>query len=96
MNFIFHPDAENELDNAVSYYEEISMGLGLDFAAEVYSAIQRACSTPDAWMTIGGDVKRSLLKRFPYGILYSKEDGYIYVIAIMHLHRDPDYWKERQ
>ncbi|HPB82497.1 MAG TPA: type II toxin-antitoxin system RelE/ParE family toxin [Spirochaetota bacterium] len=95
MNFIFHPDAVIELDDAVAYYEEIETGLGIDLAAEVYSAVQRACTMPGGWTTMTGDVRRSLVKRFPYGVLYSHEDGFIFIIAVMHLHRDPEYWKDR-
>ncbi len=42
------------------------------------------------------DIRRSLVKRFPYGILYSEEESGIYIIAVMHLHRFPDYWKHRK
>jgi hypothetical protein len=50
---------------------------------------------PDGWTTMTGDVRRSLVKRFPYGVLYAKEEGFIYIVAVMHLHRDPEYWKDR-
>ncbi len=38
----------------------------------------------------------TIVKRFPYGILYSEEESGIYIIAVMHLHRFPDYWKHRK
>jgi hypothetical protein len=46
MNYSFHPSAENEFDEAVSYYEECQEGLGLDFSNEVFSAIQRIIYFP--------------------------------------------------
>jgi hypothetical protein len=41
------------------------------------------------------DVRRCLVNRFPYGVLYSIESTEIFILAVMHLRRDPDYWKKR-
>ena len=95
MSFSFHPEAETEFNEAIDYYEGIELGLGYDFAIEVYSTIQRTVSLPKAWSVIEGDVRRSLVKRFPYGVLYSEEDYGVFIIAVMHLHRLPGYWKHR-
>jgi hypothetical protein len=96
MSFSFHPEAEIEFNDAIDYYEKVELGLGYDFAIEVYSTIKRTVSLPKAWSVIEGDIRRSLVKRFPYGILYSEEENGIYIIAVMHLHRFPDYWKHRK
>jgi len=96
MNFSFHPDAENEFNNAIDYYEEIAPGLGYDFAMEAYATIRRSIEFPKAWAVLEEPVRRSLVKRFPYGILYSEEQEGIYIIAVMSLHREPGYWKDRK
>lgn len=97
MSFHFHPDAEVELNQAIDYYESIDPGLGFDFATEIHAAIKRAEQYPEAWALLDEEVRRSLAHRFPYGVLYScEEGGLIYVIAVMHLHRDPGYWKKRK
>jgi hypothetical protein len=96
MSFAFHPEAEVEFNEAIEYYEQIESGLGYDFAVEVYSTIQRSVSLPKAWPVIEGEIRRSLVKRFPYGILYSEESTGIYIVAVMNLHRHPDYWKSRK
>ena len=95
MSFRFHPAAEEEFSAAIRYYEDVESGLGQDFAVEVYSAVQRAVAYPQAWTALEGEIRRSLVRRFPYGILYSKEDDGILIVAVMHLHRAPDYWKGR-
>lgn len=95
MSFRFHPDAEAELSEAIQYYEDVEPGLGQDFAVEVYSAVQRVIAYPRAWMVLEGEVRRALVRRFPYGVLYSEESDGILVVAVMHLHRAPGYWKER-
>lgn len=95
MTFRFHPEAEAELNNSIDYYESIEPGLGYDFAIEVYDTIQRAVDFPKAWTTLDGEVRRSLVKRFPYGVLYVEETDSILILAVMNLHRAPDYWKHR-
>jgi hypothetical protein len=95
MNFSFHPEADDEFMDGVSYYESCELGLGLDFSREVYVAIQNAMDYPTMWPEIENEVRRCLVHRFPYGVLYSVEPHGIFILAVMHLHRDPDYWKHR-
>jgi hypothetical protein len=94
MNFSFHPEAE--FLETIDYYERCRDGFGYEFAVEVYSAVERIVAHPRIWPILQGDVRRSLLSRFPHGVVYAEADGHIYVLAVMHLHRDPDYWKPRQ
>jgi hypothetical protein len=95
MSFLLHPDAEEEFLKAIEYYEDIERALGYDFALEVYSAIKRSVDYPDAWALMDGDVRRTLVRRFPYAVLYSMEENGIFILAVMNLHRSPEYWKER-
>lgn len=95
MNFSFHPEAEEEFFAAADYYEDCEPGLGLDFSREVYTTIQNASDYSTVWPEIEEGVRRCLVHRFPYGILYSIEPNSIFILAVMHLHRDPDYWKHR-
>jgi len=96
MIYAFHPDAEVEFNEAIEYYESREEGLGFDFAYEVYTAIGRAAQHPRAWPMLDEEVRRCQVVRFPYGVLYSKEENGIFVLAVMHLHRAPDYWKRRK
>ena len=96
MSFSFHPEAEDEFNKAIDYYENIEPGLGYDFALEIYTTIKRSVEFPKAWAVLDGDVRRSLVKRFPYGVLYSEEPKGIFVVAVMNLHREPSYWKNRK
>ncbi|MCK4400994.1 type II toxin-antitoxin system RelE/ParE family toxin [bacterium] len=96
MNYYFHEKAEFEFIKAVDYYEKCETGLGLRFSEEVYSTIKRACCFPFAWEKIDFQTHRCLTDKFPYGILYRVLDDHIRVMAIMHLHRMPDYWRKRK
>ena len=95
MKYSFHREAEAELVQAIDYYEECDSGLGHDFAVEVYAAIARASTYPKAWPFIETDIRRAMVRRFPYGILYSEEHDSLFIVAVMNLHRNPDYWKSR-
>ncbi|MCK8604429.1 type II toxin-antitoxin system RelE/ParE family toxin [Desulfoferrobacter suflitae] len=95
MKYAFHPEAEAEFRHAINYYEDCAPGLGYDFAIEVHSTIENIRSFPDAWSILEDDIRRCQIRRFPYGIVYSKQDDVIFILAVMHLHRDPEYWKNR-
>lgn len=95
MTFGFHPEAEAEFEEAVAFYEDHAEGLGLDFAAEVREAINRAVTMPLAWMQIEEGVRRVLVHRFPFAVLYSENDERVFILAVMHLRREPNYWVQR-
>lgn len=96
MNYFFHPAAEKELLEGITYYETCQDGLGLEFAREVYYAIQNILSFPKAWTPLSTHTRRCLTNRFPYGIIYQIVDRKIYIIAVMQLNQRPDYWKSRK
>ena len=68
MNFYFHPEAEQELLQAVYYYEDCRPGLGMEFSHEVYLAITRIMQFPDSNALFSKKTHRCVLNRFPYGI----------------------------
>jgi hypothetical protein len=95
MKFYFHPDAKEEFDGAVEYYEQCQVGLGLEFAEEVYAAIARIVQYPNAWSTLSKNSRRCLVSRFPFGIIYQIKSRALRIIAVAHLNRRPGYWEER-
>ncbi len=95
MNYGFHPEAEAEFFQAIDFYESRCPGLGYDFLIEVHRTIETILSFPKAWPNIENDIRRCLVGRFPYGVIYSQVENIIYVLAVMHLHRNPDHWKDR-
>lgn len=95
MTYSFHPEAEAEFNAAIDYYEECEPGLGYDFSIEVFAGIQNIANYPAAWPVIEEDIRRCLVNRFPYGIIYQLEKSQIFILAVMPLRRHPDYWKHR-
>jgi len=95
MNFFFHPEAKRELMDAVKYYNECGSGLGYIFMEEVNTTINRIIQFPKSWSELSKNTRRCLTRRFPYCIIYQEIDAGILIIAVMHLKREPGYWKNR-
>ena len=95
MRYFFHPEADEEFDEAIRYYEEAQIGLGLEFAEEVYATVERILEYPDAWAKLSVNTRRCLVCRFPYGLVYQVKSDTLRIIAVPNLHRRPGYWKER-
>jgi len=81
-----------EFNDAVAYLELEQKGLGLRFKSDVKDALGRIVKWPQGWVRERKEIRRCLLRTFPYKILYSLEDDHIFVIAIAHQHRRPNYW----
>jgi len=92
---VFLPEAEQEMLEAVEYYEFYAAGLGEDYLREVERAVAAIIESPKTWPIVEGELRRRLVKRFPFGILYSVDPNEIVVVAVAHLRRKPGYWKDR-
>ena len=96
MGIVFSKLAKQELDDAAHYYEIEFRGLGKKFRRDVRQAATRISTYPEAWSVERGDVRKCLLHKFPYKLLYSVEEDHTVILAVAHQHRKPDYWIERQ
>ena len=82
--------------DAGRYYESQAANLGADFLSKVESAVKDIADNPDRWPVIRSHVRRRFVHRFPYAILYRATRDEIVVLAVMNLHRHPNYWINRQ
>jgi len=92
----FHPLAERELIDTARYYEHESPGLGslfLDAAERCELAI---IEHPQAGPIIQGEVRRRLMRTFPYALLYTVSPLGVRILAVMNLRRRPMYWIGRE
>lgn len=92
MKVSFTQIAKRELEDSVRYYEFEYYGLGKKFKNEVRKAVKRIVDYPRAWSVECGEVRKCLLYKLPYKLLYSIEPDHILIIAVAHQHRKPDYW----
>lgn len=84
-----------DLHEAAAWYEAEVKGLGRDFVRAVDEAINAAAQLPMRFPDVHRGVRRVLVKRFPYGVYFRVEQEQLIVFAIMHLHRDPARWQQR-
>ena len=92
MTLQYHPSVASELEEIRDYYEEKSAGLGKSFVDEFERQLLSIAAMPERWMIIRDDLRRSLMKRFPYVILYRIIDGEIIrVTVVKHEKRHPAF-----
>ena len=95
MRYAFHPEALDEYEDAARYYAGCQVGLELRFINCVESSLRSVLETPLRWRCFEEDVRRCLVRIFPYAVLYSVEPDYVLIIAVMHCSREPGYWRHR-
>ena len=91
----FLTPAEEEMAEAALFYEAASSQLGSDFLDDVQRAVDRLRKFPQAGEAIDSDLRRTLLHRFPFNLVYTIEENVIVVIAVAHQGRRPGYWQSR-
>jgi hypothetical protein len=96
MHVVSHPEADEELETAALWYEDRQPGLGDDFLTEFERTLRRITTAPERCRKFRGDNRKLNFQRFPYAIVYSIRGEAIYIKAVMHLHRRPFYWQQRQ
>lgn len=95
MKVIFSKFAKLELEDAVNFYELEYSGLGSRFKKEIEKAVLLIAKYPKAWSIARGEIRKYILHNFPYKLLYSIEEDHIFIIAVAHQHRKPEYWINR-
>ncbi|MGB9430138.1 MAG: type II toxin-antitoxin system RelE/ParE family toxin [Gammaproteobacteria bacterium] len=95
MRVLFSLEARVEFEEAERYYNRQLAGLGAGLREEVRYALRRICAWPLAFPVERGEIRRVLLGRFPYKLLYTIELEHIYILAVAHQHRKPNHWVSR-
>ncbi|MGH9236930.1 MAG: type II toxin-antitoxin system RelE/ParE family toxin [Vicinamibacterales bacterium] len=95
MRVSFNLLAERELNETAQYYERESSGLGAAFLAEIEHTCAQITEYPEAAPAVLGAIRRRLLRRFPYAVLYRLHGDSIRILAVMNLKRRPAYWIDR-
>ncbi len=94
---VFHPEVKIELEQIITYYEQISNKLAIDFETELLQCYERITTNPLHYFTLHKSLKirRALLKRFPYKIIFKvQKNKTVFILAFTH-HKRRSYWKKR-
>jgi plasmid stabilization system protein ParE len=91
----FLPAAQAEVREAHAWYESRLPGLGERFVAEVDRQVERLVAHPGHFPFVLADVRRAVLRTFPYSLLFREANGVTWVLACFHASRDPLQWQGR-
>jgi plasmid stabilization system protein ParE len=95
IGYRFLLPAEEEMTEASVFYEAATFGLGAGFLDEVQRVVNILLEHPELGQPVGRGLRRALLHRFPFSLVYSVEVDGILIIAVAHQRRRPDYWRSR-
>ena len=80
----FHPEAQNEFASAARFYEDQMQGLGLDFTLTIQRTYERLLAFRASGARFGRQLRRVLVPKFPYGLLYRIEPDRLYIVAVIN------------
>ena len=87
--------ARAEFDAAIDWYERQQLGLGVEFATRVQAVFDRIAAQPEMHVKVHGEVRKALIRRFPYSVYYRPRVDRVVVLAVFHNKRNPNVWKSR-
>ncbi len=96
MKIEFLKEAEIDIRETINSYNKKRTNLGFEFSDEILRTIEIIKDFPEAWPQISLRTRRSLVNRFPYGIIYQLSKDKLLIIAVMHLHGKPNSWRKRK
>jgi toxin ParE1/3/4 len=92
---VVKPQAWFDLVGAMLWYDSKRQNLGREFFNDFEVAIERIKTNPNAFREIMPEVKRILIKRFPYKVFYTVTENTIYIIGVAHAQRSNTFVKKR-
>lgn len=95
MKLVVSPLAVADVEAAVDWYEEQSAGLGAEFESAFMAALRQVEHQPRAYQPQHRELRRVLMRRFPYGVYFRVDDEWIVVEACLHVRRAPRVWMGR-
>ncbi|HKK53501.1 MAG TPA: type II toxin-antitoxin system RelE/ParE family toxin [Myxococcota bacterium] len=86
------PAARVDLFEAAAWYAEKADGLGRQFITVFDEAMSTIRDSPEAFPVVFNDVRRMVLRRFPFAVFYVMDESETVVLAVQHERRSPDRW----
>src|SRR6266699_1081786 len=97
MTVEYHPAVEAELEEIRNFYEARRPGVGREFIDEFERLVLQIAATPGRWMVVEADIRRAIMRRFPYIIYFRQADQErIRITVVKYQRRHPAYGVERR
>jgi len=81
---------------ARNWYDAQRTGVGQEFVDEVTDAMQSVATRPLSFPKVHGELRRAILRRFPYGIFFRMATEEVIVLGVVHGRRHPRQWRSRR
>jgi plasmid stabilization system protein ParE len=91
----FNPEADAELTEARHWYSHYRQDLGMEFMQCIDDVLARVVRNPYRYPVVYRNLRRAVVRRFPFAVLYEVTANEIHVIAVFHSRRNPEVWKSR-
>ena len=85
----FQPQVVEDVASAVEWYENRRDNLGNEFLKSYYATLDLIVSRPEVHTVVHSDIRRALLRKFPYAVFFGIEGRFIIIIMVHHCMRDP-------
>ncbi|WP_374495303.1 type II toxin-antitoxin system RelE/ParE family toxin [Zoogloea sp.] len=96
MKVVVHPGAEQDLMEAVSFYErEGSHTLAARFVTEFKRVTALISDYPDIGVSRGNGLQGVTMAIFPYTLIYRRDPSQIRILVVKHDRRRPSYGSRR-
>ena len=92
---VLAPGTELDIAEAYVWYEDRRTGLGEEFLSSVEACMEGVRRHPETHPIVHDAYRRALIRRFPYGVFYGREEETVIVYAVFHTSRDPEKWRQR-
>lgn len=91
---ILQPEAQTDVRTALEWYEQKSQGLGKEFLRCMDAVVCHISRSPKLFPEVYKNVRRALIRRFPFSVFYILAEEQIIVLAVLHVRKDPQRWPE--
>ena len=95
IELIIKPIAFLDVEDAISYYEQKSKGLGKRFYDSFLATLQNIQSHPHHYTFVYSSVRRCMVAKFPYKVFYLVEQEKIFIIGVTHAKRSNTFIRKR-
>ena len=86
---VMRPEAAHDIEDARDWYDAQEPDLGAEFLEEVDATLTRVAELPGGYALVEDDIRRALVRRFPYGVFFIDDGDSIAVLAVFHLAMSP-------
>lgn len=87
FELVVEPAAARDIADADAHYAQFDRADAFLSAIDV--VFEQLTSMPLMYPAVHGDVRRALLRRFPFSVFFIVEGPRVFVLAVHHQRRDP-------